>query len=227
MSNYVTNQEVREQAGFQYKQRSESLGDGDGVNKIFSSENNPIVDRNYSGSPVSVADVIVYVNGTAVTVSAIDADTGKLTLALAPADGTSITVDYDWSNIEFDVIENYVDEAHALVLASIQRAYSLPLSETPDLLILIEKKLAAGLLLDKEYSVGGDETEDSRGRRWIKWAETKLAEIAKGSLQLLNSEGGLLTQNSAQVSGWPDNTTECLDEDDSGGDIPFRIEQKF
>jgi len=230
MANYVTLQEIREQAGFQYKARSEDLNpsEGDGTNKIFYVLNKPIVDRNYSGSPVSVADVVVYASGSPVTVSDIDADLGKLTLSDAPASGTPMTCDYDWSPMDSTVLEKYANEAHALVLNAIGGVYSLPLSEVPDLIKLIEKVLAAGLILDKEYSVGGDETEDTRGRRWVKWAEQKLADIKSGALTLRDSSGNVLSQLSeVSVDGWPDETTKDLEEEDSGGDIVQRIKKEF
>lgn len=231
MANYVTLQEIREQAGFQSKERSETLNPatGDGSNKVFYVANKPIVDRNYSGTPVSVDDVVIYASASPVSVSEIDATLGKLTLASAPASGTPMTGDYDWSPMDSNVLQNYANEAHGLVIAAISEIYSLPLSETPDIIKLIEKKLAAGLILDKEYSVGGDETEDSRGRRWIKWAEEKLKEIKSGALTLCDSSGDVLTQKSAgeKIEGWPDSTTEDADESDSGGEIQFRIKKQF
>ncbi len=229
MSNYAKNQEIREQAGFQYKERGETpTGDVDGSNKIFYTLNNPIVDSNKDGS-VTIADVVVYVGEplTSVTISAVDAVLGKITLASAPASGTPITDDYDWSNLNEAIIQQYADEAHSIVLAKISATYIIPLSETPDILVLIEKKLAAGLLLDKEYSAGGDGTEDSRGRRWIKWAQDQLKEIVSGSLLLLTSGGSTLAQASSDMSGWPDSTTKDASKEDAGGKTHFRIKKQF
>ena len=231
MSYYVTFQEVREQAGFQYKVRGEDLdpSTGDGVNKVFYTPNKPLVDKDYSGTPVGTPDAVVYENSVEVTVSAIDEDLGKVTLVLAPESGTPMTVDCDWSPIEDTIVENYLAEAHDLINSKIGEKYSLPLSETPKLLKLIEVKLAAGLLLDKEYSVGGDETEDTRGRRWIKWAEEKLENIVDGSLELRDSSGNVLAQKStAGLEGWPDSTTDGADKDDAGDSGPnTRISDEF
>lgn len=228
MANYVTNQEIREQAGFQYKERGEELtGAVNGSNKDFYTSNKPIVDRDYSGG-VDKDDVVVYVDGSEVSVSTVVAATGKITLDTAPSSGT-VTGDFDWTNLDDTVLTTFADEAHALVLAKISEVYSLPLSETPDVIKLIEKKLAAGLLLDKEYSVGGDETEDTRGRRWVKWAEQKLEDIISGALELLDSTGSVLSQKTtgASVAGWPDNTTKDALEKDAGGDVKFRIKKEF
>jgi phage gp36-like protein len=231
MSYYVTLQEVREQAGFQYKTRSEDLdpSTGDGTNKIFYAPNKPLVDRNYSGTPVGTPDVVVYENDVEVTVLSIDGALGKLTLSSTPESGTPMTVDCDWSNIEDVIVESYLAEAHDLINSKVGERYSLPLSETPNLVKLIEKKLAAGLLLDKEYSVGGDETEDTRGRRWIKWAEQKLEDIVSGSLELRDSSGNVLSQKTAVgIDGWPDDTTDGADIDDAGDKGPnVRITDEF
>jgi len=228
MSNYVTIQEVREQAGFQYKIIGEAVGTGNGTNQTFTLDYKPIVDRTGSGTPVTVADVSIYVSGSPVAVGTVVSASGQIVLATAPASGSPVTADYDWSNLEDNIINNYLTEAHSYINSKIGKVYTLPLSETPKVLELIEKKLAAGLLLDKEYSVGGDETEDTRGRRWIKWAEDRLKEIMNGDFELRDSSGNPLTQiSSIGFDGWPDNTTADAEEDDSGGDINFRISDKF
>ncbi len=228
MSNFVTNQEIREQAGFQYKERGESIGTGDGSNTIFYLDHYPIADRNYDGA-VSTPEVTVYANGTAVVVSAVVAADGKVTLVSAPATSTPVTADYDWSSIDEDTIQNYADEAHAYVISKVGVIYSLPLTSTPKLLKLIEKKLAAGHLLDKEYSVGEEKGEDTRGKRWIKWAEDKLEEIALGELELVDDVGDPLDQIEDEgIDGWPNEDTENTDEDDGGDDgSAFKIMDKF
>ena len=83
MSNFITRQEVREQAGFKYNIVGESLGDGDGTTVIFYTEEKPITDTDKSET-VDSDDVVVYFNGTAVTVSSVDSANGKITLASAP-----------------------------------------------------------------------------------------------------------------------------------------------
>ena len=228
MSAYITHQEVREQAGFQYKERGEALGDGDGSTVVFTVANIPIVDRNYSGTPVTIDDVVLYAGGTPVAVSAVVAGTWEITASSSPASGSPMTADYDWSNLDETTLGNYIREAHGLVLSRLSEVYTLPLSSVPDVIKLIEKKLAAGLLLDKEYSAGGDGTEDTRGRRWVKWAEKKLDEIVSGGIDLLDSDGNILTQKSGVgIEGWPDETTKDATDEDAGGDVKFRGSQDF
>ena len=197
---------------------------------IFYVDHTPIVGRNYliAGSPVGTPEIVVYDAGTPVTVTVVGTATGKITLAAVVATPNAITVDYDWSSLENEMVSRYINEAHSLVLSKLSEKYTLPLSTTPEIVRLIEKKLAAGLLLDKEYSVGGDESEDTRGRRWIKWAESKLNDIVSGALDLLDAGGNSLAQKSAVgIGGWPDETTKDASEDDSGGEIEFRIKKDF
>lgn len=226
---YVTLQSIREQSGFQFKVRAENLGTGDGSTVDFYTDHKPIVDSNQSGTPVTVADVVVYVvSATPVAVSSVNAEQGKIVLSATPISASPITIDYDWSNLSIELVTEYGDEAHSLVLSKLSEVYTLPLSETPDIIKLIEKKLAAGLLLDKEYSVGGDETEDTRGRRWIKWAEEKLDDIVSGKLELLDNSGNVLTQKSGVgLDGFPNENTKDLPESESGGEIQFRIKKEF
>ncbi len=224
---YCKIQSIREQCGFQYKERGENIGIGDGVNTIFYTNQKPIVDRTYSDT-VTVADVKVYVNNLEVVVSAIDPEQGKLTLASAPANGAKVTCDYDWTNIEDTLLDKYHKEATSQIDSKISILYALPLNPVPDLIKLIEKKLTAGLLLDKEYSVGEEEAENTRGRRWIKWAEEKLQMIVDKNLLLLDATNEILPQKTAgTIKGWPDDTTATTSTEESGGDICFRIGKQF
>ena len=231
MSYYVSLQEVREQAGFQYKERSQDLSPatGDGSNKTFyTGEKKPLVDANYSGTPVGTPDVKVYANNVEVTVASVDGDLGQIVLSAVSPTGTPMTADWDWSSLDDELVDMYLAEAHDLINSKLGEVYALPLSETPKVIKLIEKKLAAGLLLDKEYSVGGEESEDTRGRRWIKWAEQKLEEIVSGSLELRDSSGAVLSQKSEEgLDGWPDDTTEDADEDDCGGERNFKVKDEY
>lgn len=52
-----------------------------------------------NSSTITIADIIVYVDGTPVTVSSIDEDKGTVTLASAPANASIVTADYMWSTV--------------------------------------------------------------------------------------------------------------------------------
>jgi hypothetical protein len=53
----------------------------------FTVSKTPISDRDMDGVPDEPEHVTAYVNGSEVTVNAVDDDTGQITLASAPAEG--------------------------------------------------------------------------------------------------------------------------------------------
>jgi len=71
----------------------------DGSNATYTVANTPLGDKDGSGA-VTTADVIVYVGGSAVTVSSITASSGAIVLAAAPAVGSTVTVDYNYQKYD-------------------------------------------------------------------------------------------------------------------------------
>ena len=233
MANYVSDEEVLEQAGFQDKERGEVLtGVVDGVNKIFYTSHTPIADRTYDGA-VDPTDVVVYVNGAPVVVDTVVAADGQLTLHTAPALSAVVTGDYDWSPIYPIVVAAYHAQAHDQIQSTLAVVYALPLQSpsgpfVPPMVQLLEKRFTAGLLLDKEYSVGGDETKDNRGTNWIKEAKALLKSILDRKVQLMDASGTILTQRSAGiVAAYPDSSAADNGEADDGVDIRIKMKQRF
>ena len=66
-------------------------------------------------STITVADIIVYVDGTPVTVSSIDEDKGSVTLAAAPNNSTAITADFKWSLVSDVEVIKSMDYAEEMV----------------------------------------------------------------------------------------------------------------
>ncbi len=117
--------------------------------------------------------------------------------------------------------------AESEVKGSIAAVYALPLSEVPDIIKEATIMLAAGRLLYKEY---GSDTEGlaKNGIEKIKEGRGILKAIRDGNLILWDSNDEELELiNETNISGWPDDTTEDEDEDNSGGGIKFRISQDF
>jgi hypothetical protein len=74
----------------------------DGVNRIFKVSNVPIVDGSNGGiTTTDPSKVIVKVNGTSVGVTAVDGDSGRITLTAVPVLGATVTVTY-YSNVYQD-----------------------------------------------------------------------------------------------------------------------------
>lgn len=76
----------------------ETLGEGNGSNKIFYTDNYPLVDTT-GDETVTTADIVVKVAGTPVTVTTVDAITGKITLEAAPGAGQTVNGDYSYSDV--------------------------------------------------------------------------------------------------------------------------------
>jgi len=162
---YVNQQTVRKEAGFQTIERKQLLaGVADNSNTIFYSDGTPIVDNN-NDDAVTIADVIVYVNDIAVTVSAIDATTGKITLASAPAVDAEVRATYAHSQIETDDITEVIEEAQELVDGVVGDYFTVPLEDSSTFYKrarLITKYFASGFLLVRDYGAFADTEETSK-----------------------------------------------------------------
>ena len=119
--------------------------------------------------------------------------------------------------------------AEAEVKSSVAAIYSLPLSAECEIVGVITKTLAAGWLMWAEYGEEASGTSKD-GMAKVEEARSMLKAIRNGSLPLLDasdSEPSKISSPLNQMDGWPDETTEDEDEDDSGGAIRFRIKKKF
>jgi len=65
-----------------------------GTNTVFTVANKPISDRDLDGIADETNHVTAYVNGSPVTVSAVDDSEGEVTLASAPAQGARVIIEY-------------------------------------------------------------------------------------------------------------------------------------
>ena len=220
---YSTYQDIREEAGHQHLNKLEELsGLKNGSNTIFYAKRTYIVDRNYNDTlDVSTAsgDVIVYVNDVAVTVNAINAETGAITLAAAPANGATVLGTYYHSLLSDAKIDKYRKEA----MGFIQRKISgiIAYADWTDSTIPAEIKTvcrlyAAALILIRDHGLNAD-TENSSKDGYKKLATAKslltdyLGDVADASGTLVRtsvsarSDGNIfrretnLTDNAASV----------------------------
>ncbi len=77
------------------------------------------------------------------------------------------------TNIDETKITDAVNAAHAIVVGKIGAFYTLPLSYTPAILELIERRLAAGFLLSNEYGEQAEGTSKG-GKAKTDWAMEQL-----------------------------------------------------
>ena len=131
------------------------------------------------------------------------------------------------ANIMNSKIAQFQDAATSLIDSYIGKKYVLPLSPVPEIIVLIERKLAAGYLMLDEYGVEAEGTSKD-GDAKIKWAEEQLQLIVDGSVQLIDTTGVPITAaNKVGLSGWPNRSTGT-DKTTNKNDPPiFEIGQRF
>ena len=133
------------------------------------------------------------------------------------------------SNVVDSKITAYLNAANSHVDGVLGRLYSVPLASTPSVVELIERKLAAGHLLLDEYGEQAEGTSKD-GNEKVKWAEDMLDAIQKGLVELRDTSGNLLTQNTRiTMAGWPDSSAGTDKTDQGTKDDPpiFEIGEKF
>lgn len=166
---YVTKQAILEESGLYQRVTGDSLvGSIDGANKVFTTTQQPLIDTNYDDD-VDSSDVIVYVNGTAVSVGAVNADTGTITLGAAPALNTVVTAAYRTSAIPDDLLEQYREEAQSLIDEAMDSVDPTPYDDpslypdgVPPTVRKMARFYAAGLLLIRDYGFNRDNQGTSK-----------------------------------------------------------------
>jgi len=110
------------------------------------------------------------------------------------------------TNVTDAKITAYQNAATSHIDGIISRTYTLPLTETPDILKLIERKLAAGHLLLDEYGEQAEGTSKD-GQAKVNWAEEMLRAIEGGLIRLLDSDQDVLARSEkVSMKGFPDKT---------------------
>jgi len=218
--------DIRLDGGFQTQERrtavynaSGSVVEGDGTTTVFYTKYAPIIDANGDDTVNTTAvdgvyDVVVYVNGVSVTISAIDAAQGKITLAAAPANGATVSISYDWSSIDNAMVTQYRLWAYSEIMGGISSIYVLPVESSAvnadftgglaeDFLHGMEVELAAGNLLMVTYTEENDGLH-KQGLAKVKAVREKIKSIQKRMIKLFDSESVELSQNAtASPVGFP------------------------
>lgn len=181
---YSSLQDIREESGHQHLNKLEELsGTKNGSNTVFYAKRTYIVDRNYNDT-IDVAsasgDVIVYVNDVAVSVSAVDQDTGAITLAAAPANGATVLGTYYHSALSDTKVGKYRDEAIDYVQRKVNGIidFGAWTSETtPAIVKTVVRIYAAGLILIRDYGLNADTENSSKdGYKRLATAKSLLAD---------------------------------------------------
>ena len=190
-SPYVTNQEVREEAGFQHIEETASLvGVIDGSNATFMTQHKPIVDRDYN-DVVDIDDVTVYVDGTPVPITSVDAATGVIILTTAPAADTEVSCYYAHSQLMDRYVENAIARATGIVHRCLKsNGIATPFVAENDnqveylpVIQMIVTMYAAGLALTRDYGSTADTEETSKdGYKKMTTAKAELMSLCEALL---------------------------------------------
>ncbi|MEM2257818.1 MAG: hypothetical protein QXU87_04000 [Candidatus Caldarchaeum sp.] len=112
---YTSVKEIRAFNGWMpFEVKNETLAKISGTE--FKTSKRPLVDNDFDGQIID--DVVVYVNGTQTSVSAVDAERGVITLASAPPSGATVTADYYWHPIGDSEIQLAIGYAEAEIRAA-------------------------------------------------------------------------------------------------------------
>lgn len=196
---YAGIQSIREGAGLQFRKEKETpAGVVDGTNKTFTAKRAPFVDTD-KDDQVSDDDVTVYVGGVPVQVEEVQPVSGTVVLAVAPAAGQKVTIDYSFSTKSDDFIGGKQDEADDWINRQLkpyaQKGWiKLPLNEVPGLIATIAEQYAAGLILTGDTNARTDASKTARdGTAKIKLARELLADYIQSLVtdnQVSNADGG-------------------------------------
>lgn len=125
----------------------------------------------------------------------------------------------DTDNISDTTIEAYIADADSVINAKIADVYSVPLSETPDIIEMLSRHITIGLLYANEY---GEESEDTdkgwKGR--MDWAMSILDDIQDQKTKLRDSSGNELARTSFKKPAYkPTTASSAVTAEDT--DAPY------
>ena len=166
---YATRQAIRKESGRQHRKSAERpSGVVNGTNKDFYVAKKYVVDRN-DDDLFTISDVVAYVDGAAVAVTAVNADTGLITLTAAPANGTVVTADYQFSELSDADIDEVRLEAESWLTGRVKGYVDVTVfvgtapgftpfvaGNYPRTFSTIVKLYAAALILIRDYGSGAD-----------------------------------------------------------------------
>mgnify|MGYP000927372675 FL=1 len=166
---YSSYQDIREESGHYHLVKFEELtGLANGSNTIYYAKNTFIVDRNYN-DVIDVAavdgDFIAYVNDVAVTVSAVNVETGAVTLAVAPANGATVLGSYAKSALSDAKVDKYRKEAIDWAQRKLKGILDYTTwtdADVPATVKTFVRLYAGALILIRDYGLSADTEESSK-----------------------------------------------------------------
>jgi hypothetical protein len=209
---YTTYEKVRIESGFQSRYIEDYFGSTPtGTETSFfvrSDDRIKIVPDFSTGNTIAgVSDVQVYVGVTNATglsrmnVSAVDYQTGKVTLDTAPIAGASLVVNYSSSPISNEEIQEVISRSEAVVNQRLAICYSLPITSTSSHLTRLATELASAFLLMRGYGTSSRDTASDGYKKYEQLMgdnNTYLGEIGlicTPNYQIVDDSGQVILRN--------------------------------
>ena len=176
---YETILNILREAGFVLQVRNEVANiSGSTITTAFPN----IISDTEDSAEASKASVKVYVNGTEVEISTIDAKNGVVTLESAPEEGSNVTVSYYYSPVTLDFVAITREDVECAIYQKMKGVDACAPYEqsVPFAIRMITRLWAAGLLLAREYGYNTDSEQTSKdGYRKIQEAKSMLEDLYK------------------------------------------------
>lgn len=180
---YETTLNILREAGFILRAKDEAAQvSGSVITTAFS----PLISATDSTAVATTGDIVVTVDGTTVEISEIDTESGWITLAEAPADGSVVLVSYYYSPVSPDYVEIVRDDVECSINAKmrgVDACAPYTADNLPYCVRMITRLWTAGLLLAREYGYNTDTEQSSKDGY-------KKIEEAKSLLEDLYNNGG-------------------------------------
>jgi len=202
---YSKKQAVREEAGFQHiEDFIELSGTKDGVNRSFYVPSIPIVDNNRDDA-VTIADVVVRVDGINASIDSVDAETGEIVLTTAPAADTDVTARYAHSQLVDEYLDEIIAEADSIINGAIGDFITTPLDAASKYFPtarLISRLYAGGLALTRDYGANADTEETSKdGYKKMSRAQVLLWGGTEDGVEVVGLVGEIKNEASSTKKG--------------------------
>ena len=222
---YSSYQDIREESGHQNLSMLETpSGLVNGSNTIFTVGRTYIVDRNFNDTVDVASDVVVYDDGVAVTISAVNVNTGVITLSSAPATNSEVLVSYAHSLLSDTAVGKYRDEAISFIQQRLDGVIDYSIwtdADIPAVIKTITRLYAAGLILIRDYGLNADTDESSKdGYKKLATAKSMLQDYidniadtpgSTSRVQAYARSDGNIFERNTDLSTW----NESVSQDDA------------
>lgn len=200
---YSTIQKIREKAGVQnIFTRQEMISTGS--SQIWAVDTDDFIklvpNNNDGATQSSINDILVEMNGASIGVSAININTGMITLTSGSTTGACVLATYASSPITDRRVFDFMVEANSLINSYVGSVYTLPLGVCIPFLSDLETKLAAGNLLQSSFGTSATDLAED-GYKMQEEVLLILDKISKEEIALVDIDGVVLPVPSGSGGG--------------------------